>query len=49
VNFQHLAKVYLAAHPRVKAIVTAEPASSVPEEIKTFLASLARRKPEEHP
>jgi Phage integrase family len=32
-DFKHLAKVYMATHPRAKSVATAEPAASVPEAI----------------
>jgi integrase/recombinase XerC len=46
-DFQHLAKVYLTAHPRAKAVATTEP--SVPDPIAIPFASPSRQNAEEHP
>jgi integrase/recombinase XerC len=47
-DFKHLAKVYMAAHPRAKLVATAEPVASVPEAIAYFPRStMPRQRPEE--
>jgi integrase/recombinase XerC len=49
-NFQHLAKAYLAAHPRAKTAAPTESAASVPEAIAYIpLASTPRQSHGEHP